>query len=156
MEHEEIDFLNEKKEKHGDKITFRSFATWFGSNSGLIRPHGVIIYRIKDTFYYEDFEHKKTILGFPLPPTKWERGNPYKKYESSFDLSQIESIYKVNLANANKVINQKLNTRVKKASPFDLIFRKVVTQIVLKGGEILFMELINHKEFEKFCPANNQ
>ena len=148
MEKEEIDFLKEKEEKMNGKITFRSFATWFASNTGIIREHGVIFYKIKDVCYYEDFEHRNTILGIPMPETKWEKENPYKKYESCFEIANVASIFQVKQSLARKIAELGLTTPSPKANMVDKVISKLVTQIVLNTGEILFMELIDYKKLE--------
>jgi hypothetical protein len=145
MEKEEIDFLKEKEELYGGHITFRSFATWFASSKGVIRDHGVIIYRIDDTFHYEDFKHRNSILGFTLPESKSEKEHPYVKYESSFRASSILEIRTVKQSAARLAAEAESSVPAKKAGTLAKIFSKLVTAVILANGEVLYMELINPK-----------
>lgn len=147
MEKEEIDFLREKETLYGGKITFRSFSAWFCSSDGILREHGVILYMINNIVHFEDFEHVNTILGYPLPKTRYEKEHPYEKWESEFKCEDVVDCYKVRHSSAKEVMEGKKKAPLKTVSSFSGFFQKTVLQVLLKDGKAYYFELINTKEF---------
>ncbi len=147
MEKEEIDFLREKETLYGGKITYRTFSTWFCSSDGIFRDHGVILYIINGVVHFEDFQHINTILGYPLPKTRYEKEHPYEKWESEFNVEEVMDCYKVSQSGAKDVMEGKRKAPLKALSSFSGFFQKTVAQVLLKNGKALYFELISAKEF---------
>lgn len=141
-------FLKELETKHDGTISWKTYATWFGSSKGIIREFGVFLYRINDTFYYEDFERKTQFLGIPLNIKKSK--NEYKKMEGAFNVNEIESTLNVSKNVASNFLQGANNiNRLKQIGSFQKFFSQVVTMVTLKDGTKLFFELMNIDDFNK-------
>lgn len=140
-------FLEEIEKRHGGKTTYRTYATWFCSNNGLSRDYGVFLYRIGDTFFFEDFERTPTFFGIVQRPKK--NKEPFIKYEDSFNKADIKRIDKVLRSKAEKNFGARLFPPIPPANGLQGALCKTLTQVVLNDGRIFYFELISEKEFLK-------
>ncbi|MFA5468874.1 MAG: hypothetical protein WC224_07470 [Sphaerochaetaceae bacterium] len=148
MEEEAKKFIEELESRHGGKVVYRTFSTWFASNQGVIREFGVFIYEINGTFYFEDFERKPSLFGFSLRPRK--NRSPYIKMEGSFTADSVETVSRVIKSQANScALGYRGQETIAPAGKFQQIFGSLVTRVVLKDGATYFFEVINHKEFKQ-------
>ena len=66
-----IGLLKELEEKHGGKITDRTFAIWAYLPCEREYSNGMFLYRIGDVFHYEDFDKgEKKKINRPIQHIK--------------------------------------------------------------------------------------
>jgi hypothetical protein len=142
-------FLSELEKKHGGELTWRTFSTWYGCSDGIQRQFGVFLFKVFDTFHFEDFEKKSTMFGIAIGNNSGKRKNKkqFIKMERSFAKDDIIDIKTTTRSIANTVIRTGNTIPIKAAGGFDKVFRKLVTAVTLKDGTIHFFELIAPKEF---------
>jgi hypothetical protein len=149
MDEETKEFLDNLENQYGGEITWKTFATWYGCSDSTLREYGVFIFKINDTFYFEDFEKKYAIFGMELK-TKKKQKEKYVKLQRDFAASEVEKVFKVSQSHALEVINK---TKEPKDLPelnlFDKIFKKSVTAVLLKSGKCHFFEFLNLEDFKK-------
>ncbi len=146
MDNESQRFIEELERKYEGSMTYRTFATWFGSSDKVVREFGVFIFKINEIVYFEDFERVPSILGITLPSSK--RATPYVKLEESFDPKKVVHISTVTRSYATDVVQQKREIVQSDKLPwYKSILSKLVTQLIFEDGKALFFELINPKEF---------
>lgn len=138
-----IGLLKELEEKYGGTITKRTYAlSAFLPNTKPLE-HGVFLFRIGDTFYYEDFEREDiNILGFTV---KKKNKTPFIKTEGSFLLKDVDKVLKVSKNYARSYHLKKSLGKIKeikKANAFIKFFKECTYAIVLKNGDVLFFEQI--------------
>lgn len=148
MEDEAKKFIEELEERHGGKVKYRTFSTWFATNHGIIREFGVFIYEINGVFYYEDFERKPSLFGFSIKPRKKQA--PFVKLEGSFTPESVASISRVVKSQAVACAEgYRSQESLAPAGSLQKIFSSLVNRVVLKDGTTFFLELLNPKEFEQ-------
>jgi len=149
MDDETKSFLEELEKKHDDKkITYKTYATWFGSGEGIIRQFGVFLYKIDNIFYYEDFERKPQFFGLPIKIGK--NKTPYVKYENSFETDKVDNIMEVSKSSAENVIRGSFSSeKLKQIKGLSKIFTQTVSMIRFTDGKYIFLELMDKGEFEK-------
>lgn len=150
---ESILFLKNLEDKQGGKITFKTYCTWF-SDLKNTRQFGVFLYLIDNkTFYYEDFEHYNTFLGFKLKSKKDEK--PYVKLEGSFELSSIKNIRRVSKAATLRYLTGR-RTTIPNCNLFEKLFTQLLTLIELDDNRTIVVELVDHKQFINLVKTNWQ
>lgn len=149
MDDETKEFLDNLENKHGGKITWKTFATWYGCSDSTLREHGVFIFKINDTLYFEDFDKKYAIFGIALTNNK-KKKNEYVKMERQIAIADIDNTFRVSQSNAiNVVRNTKEASDLKEINLFDKIFKKTVVAVALKNGTHHFFEFMNFEDFKK-------
>lgn len=139
------EFISALEAELGSKIGYRTFATWFGSNDGLVREYGVFFCILEDgTLYFEDFERLPQILGYTL---KSKNTPKYEKYSFRFRSDQIRSMSIVKKRQAQQTCASASRVPLCTAGKLSQLLFPVVTQIELDDGRCLYFELISHKEF---------
>lgn len=140
------DFLKEIEERRGGKIGWRSFSTWFSDGTN-IREYGVFIYEVDKVVYYEDFEHKRTLLGFELPKRKDEPA--YEKFEGSFPAAEVRRIITVPRHQVERFLaNPARPELLHKAGLLERIFVRLLTMVELDDGRRLFFEFLDGKRLQ--------
>jgi len=136
-------FLNQLENEKGGKITWKTVTLFYGDSEGTIRQHGVFMYRVGNTFWFQDFKNERTILGLKIGRLNNE--SEYVKFESSFDRDEIEAVRDIALSNAKKIcMKNKTADSVKTISKFGKIFREYVTEIKLKNGKTLYFNFLKN------------
>lgn len=149
MDEETVQFLEDLETQYGGKITWKTFATWYGCSDSTFREYGVFMFKIKDTYYFEDFEKKYSIFGMDLR-TKKKNKIKYVKLQRNINAKEITKVFKISQAKALEVIKRGKNpSELKEISLFDKIFKKSVAAVQLKDGTYHFFELMNLEEFKK-------
>ena len=120
-------FLNERREKLGGELIFRSYATWYGRSDGDERGFGVFMYSDGNTLVIEDFERTPTLFGIRYSP---KRKSEYVKLEIFIPLRAVQRIDTVTRTSAESSVRH-LRDEGKEASLFARLFRKTVTRMVL-------------------------
>lgn len=141
-----VSFIAELESKRGGHIDWKSVALFY-ADSDLNKKDSVFLYKINDTFFYEDFEREFSFLGFKVKPPK---DYDYVKFEGCFNINDVVDTEVVLKKDAILFCCNKI-TSVKKAGVLSKLFRHTVLKISLKNGKVLFMELLNPQEFIKFC-----
>lgn len=140
-----IGFLKELEEKHGGKITERTFAIWALLPPGKEFSSGMFLYRIDDAYYYEDFDKgDMNILGFTI---KRKRDTPFVKTEGSFLASDVENVICVTKNDALKYYLRKSTNSyyvLKKASALKRFFKECVYATTLKNGDVFFFQMMDN------------
>jgi hypothetical protein len=146
MQDDTTQFIQNLETRFGGPIGFRTYSTWFASDSGIIREYGVFLYQIAGVFHFEDFERQPAIFGIQIKPRK--NAAPYEKFERSFSAGEIESISVVAKSKAISCAQgYTAQKNIEPANSLGRLFRAMVTRVVLKDGETYFFELIDHKKF---------
>ena len=140
-----IAFLREREEKLGAPIKFRTYCPWFASPGGERRDYGVFLYTDGRTMIYEDFDREPMILGIPIRRKHKEK---YEKLEASFPVSSVVSVDRVTRAGAERSLELGRDITTA-AGMLSIALRKLVTRIVLSDGTVLYMEIVDHRKFEK-------
>ena len=150
---EAAEFIKELETRLGSRITWRTFATWFGSSEGQIREYGVFLCALEDgRFYAEDFERLPQILGYTIR----QKNRPkYEKYSIIFPKESIKSISVVRKSQAESSSRAASRVPLSPAGRFSRIFFPLVTQVVLDDGRIYFFELIEPKALIKLTGEEN-
>lgn len=147
MEEEGARFIATLEEKHGGTITWKTYATWFGASDGTEREFGVFLYRIGDTFYYEDFERRPSILGYALKPSK--KTPPYEKLEGSFSVNSVCNAFSLSKKKATSCLQGTLTYQeLKPASALTKLFSRIVISLVF-DHYALFFEVLDRNYFSK-------
>lgn len=149
MDEETELFLSKLEHKHGGKLTWKTFSTWYGCSDGTQREYGVFLFRVFDTFHFEDFEKNSTIFGIPLTgkPKRKKGQKEFVQMERSFEKDNVVKITTTTRTIANSIVKTGNTAILKNATGFDKIFRKLVTAVSLQDGTVHFFELIAPKEF---------
>jgi hypothetical protein len=144
-------FLSELEKKYGGELSWRTFSTWYGCSDGIQREFGVFLFKVYNTFHFEDFEKNSSIFGIAIGTnsSKKKKKQPFVKLERSFTKDDILDITTTTRSIANTIIKTGNKQPIKAANSFDKIFRKLVTAVTLKDGTIHFFELIAPKEFSR-------
>ncbi len=149
MDEETKEFLDNLENTYGGKITWKTFATWYGCSDATFREYGVFVFKINDTLYFEDFEKKHAIFGMELK-TKKKSKEKYVQLKREIDVKEIETIFKVTQSNALDVIkNNKDPKALKEINLLGKIFKKSVIAVGLKNGTYHFFEFLNLDDFKK-------
>ncbi len=142
MDQETREFIEERENKIGGKMSYRTYCTWYNDSSDNLRDRGVFIYIINNVVYYEDFENQPSFFGILLKTSK-RRKKQYKKFERSFSINDVDNVSTIKKSNALK------NKCEKKANKIQQVFNQTVVCVKLKNKEILFFEPIDKKEFKE-------
>lgn len=147
MDQSAEEFIKGLEAKHdGNKVVWRTYATWFANSKGVFREYGVFLYRCGDSFYYEDFERQPSFLGFAMRPGK--DAKPYEKYEGGFPISDVMESRQIPQKTAERIaVGEMKGDSVKEATMYNKVFSKLVEMVRLKDGDILFFELMDRKGF---------
>lgn len=140
-------FLDELETKHNGKLGWRTYSTWYGCSDGTYREFGVFLYKINDTFYFEDFERNQSIFGFMVNTKKKKK--KFIKMEKEFKISEIKNIITTTRKNALSVIKDNNPALLKNANSFEKLFFKTANAILLNDGTIHFFELVSLKDFRE-------
>ena len=149
MDEETELFISKLEQKHGGQLTWKTFSTWYGCSDGTQREYGVFLFRVFDTFHFEDFEKNSTIFGIPLTgrPKRKNGKKEFVQMERSFEKSNVVEIITTTRSTANSIVKTGNTATLKQANKFDKVFKKLVTAVTLQDGTIHFFELISPKEF---------
>ena len=139
-------FIAELETRRQAKISWKTYATWYGNNRGISREFGVFLYRCDETFYFEDFQRNPSMFGISLK-AKTKKA-PFIKYEGSFALEDVVSSRQVIKNHALKVSEGiKTVDELAEIHIIDKFFRQLVEMVTLKDGSVHFFELIDRKAF---------
>ena len=139
-------FIAELETRRQAKISWKTYATWYGNNRGISREFGVFLYRCEATFFFEDFERNPSMFGIALKSKKKKAA--FVKHEGSFALEDVLSTRQAVKAHAQKVTEGlKTIEEVPKVTMIDRVFRQLVEMVTLTDGSVHFFELIDRKAF---------
>jgi len=146
MDEDAQTFIAELETRRQAKISWKTYATWYGNNRGTSRQFGVFLYRCEDTFFFEDFERNPSMFGIALKSKK--KKELFVKYEGSFALADVVSTVQVVKSHAQKVTEGiRKPEELPRVNIFDRVFRQLVEMVTLKDGSVHFFELIDRKAF---------
>lgn len=135
-------FIESLEEKLGSPMSYRTFCTWYCDSDGNLRDRGVFLCRFSDSIYYEDFEPKNDFIGDILLGRKPSR-EKYVKMERVFAISDIESIRVVTRSAAESDMRREH----REAGFLSRLLSRLVLQLKLRDGTLLFFEAMDRKEF---------
>ncbi len=139
-------FIEELEQRHGSKLAWRTYATWYATTKGVVREFGVFLYKVNDFFFFEDFERQPALFGFTIRPKKSKEA--FVKYEDSFLVTTVKSTRTVTRNDALKAAHHP-TFKVGDATWFDKIVRQVVEMVTLTDGTVHFFEVMDRKEFRR-------
>lgn len=141
-----MEFLTEIETRRNGKISWKTYCTWF-SDCINIRQFGVFLYKVGETFYYEDFERKPSFLGFEI---KQKNAPKYEKLEGSFLASDVKNIVRLTKNRAMAFLtHQEREDKLRPSNGFERLFSQLVSMVELQDGSRLFFEFLDEKEFKK-------
>lgn len=144
LDNETLNFLKEREEKLGAKIKMRTYALFYLCSDGEKREYGVFLYTDGSTFIFEDFYRPPTFLGIELKKNEKEK---YVKMEHSFKKEEIASVAIVSRNAAIKSVET--GKPCNEAGWFTRVFRKTLTEVILKNGTKYYFELMKPEDFIK-------
>lgn len=144
VEEESKKFWESIEREKGGKVKFFTFATYLGESGGKQVSLGGLIYIIKNTVYFEDFEKENWFAKIFARHQKWE------KTQFSFDKKNIQEIKIISKGNALNCIGGFIDEAETKSLSkiFSALFQSVV-QIRLKSTGSLFFDIMRDKDFLK-------
>ncbi len=141
-------FIKDIEQRRGGSITYRTFSTFYADSDHKVCDFGVFLYQVNDEFWFEDFEHEPSFLGFKLKTRK--ELDRYEKFESSFKPQDVESIRTVTKKAARSfAIGQIDYTKLKTAIVLRQLLAEVVTEIRLKDGKVMFFQFMDKTVINK-------
>jgi len=139
-------FIAELETKHQAKISWKTYATWYGNTRGISREFGVFLFKCDKTFFFEDFERNPSMFGISLKSKK--KKELFVKYEGFFALGDVVSTRQVVKTHAQKVTEGiRTPEELPSVTMLDRVFRQLVEMVTLKDGSVHFFELIDRKAF---------
>lgn len=139
-DYQEDSFLSELETRFGGKITYRTFAAFYGDSNGIVRDHGVLLYIIDDTFRFQDFAIENNIFGIPIGKKK-----EYTKFESSFRAEDVLSMRTVGRKAAEDFcLGFREHAKLKTATAITKVFRETVLEIALKDQTFMYFRFMDH------------
>ncbi|HAF85567.1 MAG TPA: hypothetical protein DCG32_04220 [Sphaerochaeta sp.] len=139
-------FIAELETRRQAKVSWKTYATWYGNNRGVSREFGVFLYRCEKTFYFEDFERNPSMFGISLKSKK--KNEPFVKYEGFFTLEDVVSTRQIVKTQAKKVTEgTSIPEELPRVTMLDRVFRQLVEMVTLEDGSVHFFELIDRKAF---------
>lgn len=136
----EKDLISELEEKHGGKITYRTYAVYYADSNGNVKNHGVLVYQIGDTFHFEDFEEQRAILGIPIKDKV-----KYVKFESSFEAKDVKATRLVSRKNADSFCKGYIShDKLRNPGLFTRLFSEMVTELEMADGSYLFFRFMDN------------
>ena len=148
------EFIKEREDKLGGKLTLKTYCTFFAEVSGEKREYGVFLYSDGKTLVLEDFERVPSIMGIPLPYNKKKMGE-YVKLEIMWSVDDIKNIDQVTRASAESSL-KRMQDISKPAGVFDKMAKKLVTRIKLEDGRVFYLEMMSHKDFVSWVDRNKK
>ena len=153
MDEETRAFLAEIEHRRGGQISFRTFSTFYADNSGKLCQYGVFFYRVNGMFWFQDFEHVPSFLGFQLTKSRDEE---YQMFESSFSPSDVVSIRKVWKKSVIRCVqNGKDFSKLHTFNPVLGILSESATEFTMKDGRLLYFQFMDRTVQEMIVTRMN-
>ena len=141
MDDESRAFIADLEQRRGGSITYRTFSTFYADSLGKVCDYGVFLYVVDNTFWFQDFEHVPSFLGFRLPVKNAEE---YQMFESSFKASDVMAIRKVKKKATRKCALGYMDlSKLRKFNPVLGILSESATELRLKDGRVLFFQFMD-------------
>lgn len=130
-------YISQLEAAKGGKIGYRCFSLYYVDNQGNFKEHGVFMYQIGKTLFYEDFMFKRSFLGIELNKKANEE---YIKFENSININDIKSVKHVS---KKKAVNYCSNPAVEipKAGILCRLFGKTLVMVEAENGFSMFLDL---------------
>ena len=143
------DFWSETARKRGGEIRFFTFATLVCRSGGTLLNFPGLLYKSGDIFWFEDFERDNWLAKILSARRK------YEKTEISFPSTEVEFVRLVSRMSAARCVGGAIAPgQLKPATVLTRLFSTPVTQIGMRDGSSLFLEIMQRKEFAaQFTPA---
>ena len=149
------DFLSDLQARRGAPIGYRTFSTFYADTDGNVRDYGVFLYECEGRFWFEDFEHEPSFLGFRLRIRQSEC--KYEKFESSFSPLDVVSLRKVVKAKARRCALGEISIdSLRTANPVLSFFRETVYEFRLADGRALFFSLMDRTVPDMITKSQNE
>ncbi len=141
-------FLDDIEKRRGGSITYRTFSTFYADSNHKVCDFGVFFYEVNGEFWFEDFEHQPSFLGFKLKTRK--ELSKYEKFESSFKPQDVEAIRTVTKKAARSyAIGNVDYSKLKNAIVLRQLLSEVVTEIRMKDGRVMFFQFMDKTVIKK-------
>lgn len=141
-------FLKDIEQRRGGSISYRTFSTFYADSNHKICDYGVFFYQVNDEFWFEDFEHEPSFLGFRIRIRRDEQ--KYEKFESGFKPQDVESVRTVTKKAARSYACGRIDySRLKGAIVLRQLLSEVVTEIRLKDGRVMFFQFMDKTVINK-------
>ena len=141
MDEETKAFLADIEQRRGGQISFKTFSTFYADNSGKLCRYGVFFYRVNGMFWFQDFEHVPSFLGFNLTRKK---DSEYQMFEACFSPSDVVSIRKVWKKSVIKcAMYGKDFFKLRRFNPVLGFLSESATEFTMKDGRLLYFQFMD-------------
>ncbi len=135
-------FLHDIEQRRGGSITYRTFSTFYADSDRNLCDFGVFFYQVGDDFWFEDFEHEPSFLGFKIRTRK--ETPKYEKFESTFSPFDVVSSRPVQKKKVRSfAVNGKDFSKLKNANILSRLFSEIVTELKLKDGKTMYFQFMD-------------
>jgi hypothetical protein len=93
------DLLRALEQKSGGPITWKTYAFYMGKTGGSVQTIGGLLYRVKDSLIFEDFESSRPMIRI------FTKRKEYQKTRFIIPVSSVTEVRPVAAGMAKKVIN---------------------------------------------------
>ncbi|MDA3808740.1 MAG: hypothetical protein PF518_00280 [Spirochaetaceae bacterium] len=139
-------FKKEREEKFGGEIRFMTYTKFIGTaSSSKVINRGGILYVIKDTIHFEDFEKSGGLMII------LNQKEDYTKTEFSLELEKISMVKEIREKDAINCVNRRISENEILPGPKGVLslFSKSVLQVFATGQNSLFFDLLDKEDFMK-------
>ena len=134
-------FLNDIEQRRGGSITFKTFSTFYADSDGNVRDYGVFLYMVNGVFWFQDFEHESSFMGFKLSR---RRDEEYEMFESSFSPLEVVSFRTVMKKAARRCATGfKDFSKLRKSNPVLGFLSETVTEVKLQSGKTMYFQFMD-------------
>ena len=141
MDEETKAFLADIEQRRGGRISFKTFSTFYADSSGKLCRYGVFYYRVNSMFWFQDFEHVPSFLGFNLTRKK---DSEYQMFEACFSPSDVVSIRKVWKKSVIKcAMYGKDFFKLRRFNPVLGFLSESATEFAMKDGRLLYFQFMD-------------
>ena len=134
------EFLAELERKSGGSITWKTYAFYKGKTGGSEQNLGGLLYRVKDSLIFEDFESGRPMIRILTKP------KPYEKTRFFIPLSALQEVRPVAAGLARKAIKGRRSPAdVPALRGIDRFLFRRVEALITDEGEAYFFELYDRE-----------
>ncbi len=139
---ESEDFLRGIENTYGGPIEWKTYAFYVGRSGGGARPVslGGLLYVIKDTIVFEDFEREGGLLRL------FGKKTEYRKFKIEKKIDTLEEIRNISALQAGRAIRGTAETQaLPPLSALGKLLRRRVEMLLYNDGEAWFLEMYDRK-----------
>jgi hypothetical protein len=142
VEDEAKKFWGEKEKEKGGKVSFYTFATYYGQSGDQAHNLSGLLYKVDGRLYFEDFEKESWFLKL------LNRKSNYEKTEFLIPVNEIVGTRLVTRSSALNCIEGFIGiSETRSMSGLLRVFAKPLVQINMMNAKAFFFEIMKLNEF---------